>query len=60
MESKTKIIECPECRGEGEVWEDTSHSCNYQPWQECCGGCGDYVKCDECDGTGEIEIDEEE
>jgi DnaJ-class molecular chaperone len=52
--------ECPECRGEGEVWEDTSHSCNYQPWQECCGGCGDYVKCDECDGEGEIEIDEEE
>lgn len=55
-----KEIECPDCRGEGEEWHDTSHQCTYQPWQECCGGCGYYVQCDKCEGSGKIEIEEEE
>lgn len=53
-------IECLECE-EGRYYVDTSRQCTKYPVGECCGGCGYYVPCEECDGTGTIweEIEEE-
>lgn len=49
---------CKECEGTGAVpdYIDCRNSSN-----NCCGGC-DWVhkECPECDGSGEIETDEEE
>ena len=58
MKEETKMIECPECEGEGTVYIDTSRSCNVYPIGECCGGCGHDVECEDCGGSGEIEADE--
>ena len=55
---KTKI--CLTCEGEGKLYEDTSRQCTKTPWQECCGGCGYEVTCETCDGTGEVEEEDEE
>ena len=49
--------ECPDCE-EGSYYEDTSNSCNVYRG-DCCGGCGEYMKCETCDGTGEIEKEDE-
>ena len=54
-----KMIECPNCEGEGKVWEDTSRQCT--TWRsECCGGCGYYCECETCHGRGEVEEEDEE
>ncbi len=51
---KATMIECPNCEGEGKVWEDTSRQCT--TWRsECCGGCGYYCECQTCYGSGEVE-----
>lgn len=55
-----KMIECPDCNGDGERYEDTSRQCTKTPWQECCGGCGYYYDCENCNGTGEVEEEDEE
>ena len=55
---KTKI--CLTCEGEGKLYEDTSRQCTKTPWQECCGGCGYEVTCETCDGTGEVEEEDED
>lgn len=57
---KAKMIECPDCNGDGERYEDTSRQCTKTPWQECCGGCGYYYDCETCKGTGEVEEEDEE
>lgn len=52
-----KYIECPDCEGTGEHYEDTSGSC-MTVVSECCGGCGYTYGCETCEGKGEIEKDE--
>jgi hypothetical protein len=59
MKLQPKMIECPDCEGEGKVWEDTSRQCTKTPWQECCGGCGVYCECEKCNGTGEVEQEDD-
>ena len=46
------MVNCENCNGEGTVYEDTSNACATLR-NECCGGCGHDVECDECEGTGE-------
>jgi hypothetical protein len=58
LELPVKMQECPECE-EGQCYEDTSRSC-LKPMNECCGGCGYNYTCQRCNGTGEIEIEDEE
>lgn len=53
-----EMIECPDCNGEGTWYNDTSRECTTYRG-DCCGGCGYYVDCDNCNGTGEIEKEEE-
>ena len=48
MENQT----CKDCKGEGIL--SIGPTCNY-PASLCCGGCYDEIKCDSCDGRGEIE-----
>ena len=52
------IEECEDCEGEGEIYNDTSRQCT-KYIGDCCGGCGYYSPCEACNGTGEIEIEEE-
>lgn len=52
-----RMIECPDCYGEGTYYVDTTRQCTKSPWQECCGGCGHDIDCETCGGTGEIEND---
>lgn len=54
---KQVMTTCPECEGEGKVYIDTSHSCTKMPWSECCGGCGYDVDCEDCSGSGEVELE---
>jgi DnaJ-class molecular chaperone len=54
MQEEIKLVECPECQGEGEIYIDTSRSC-MKHMSNCCGGCGYNVPCETCDGEGEIE-----
>jgi hypothetical protein len=55
---KPTMIECPDCEGEGKVWEDTSRQCT--TWRsECCGGCGYYCECQTCYGSGEVEQEDD-
>lgn len=49
--------ECPDCE-EGQVYVDTSSSCGTYRG-DCCGGCGHDEECETCNGTGEIEIEDE-
>jgi hypothetical protein len=54
---ETKMKDCPDCE-EGKYYVDTSRQCT--TWRsECCGGCGYEVTCDRCNGTGEIEDEDE-
>lgn len=49
---------CKECKGTGATpdYMDCRNSSN-----NCCGGCDwVYKECPECDGYGQIEIDEDE
>ena len=56
---KLQMIQCPDCDGDGQFYEDTSRSCTVYRG-DCCGGCGYYVDCETCNGTGEIEKEEED
>jgi DnaJ-class molecular chaperone len=40
---ETEMIECPECEGTGEIWDDLEDR---------------MVDCDACEGEGEIEDDD--
>jgi hypothetical protein len=55
---EVEMIECPDCNGEGTWYNDTSRQCTTYRG-DCCGGCGYDVDCDTCNGTGEIEKEEE-
>jgi hypothetical protein len=55
---KIKMKDCPDCKGDGELYEDTSRQCT-TPRSECCGGCGYYYDCQSCKGTGEIEDEDD-
>ena len=50
------LLECEKCGGYGVVDQDASWHCGTPRWQ-CCGCCTEEVTCDQCDGTGEIEVD---
>jgi hypothetical protein len=55
MEAKMK--DCPDCE-EGTYYVDTSRQCT--TWRsECCGGCGYEVTCETCNGTGEVEQEDD-
>lgn len=56
LESVDFTITCPECDGDGELWEpvDCGKSASF-----CCGGCGENVTCEECNGYGEASLDME-
>jgi len=58
LTKEVEMIECPDCNGEGTWYNDTSRECTTYRG-DCCGGCGYYVDCDTCNGTGEIEKEEE-
>ena len=58
LTKEVEMIECPDCNGEGTWYNDTSRQCTTYRG-DCCGGCGYYVDCDTCNGTGEIEKEEE-
>jgi hypothetical protein len=49
-------IECEECHGLGHY---DAQEC-YQPASSCCGGCYKTYQCEDCKGTGLIEIEIEE
>ena len=51
------IADCPTCAGEGTVEELV---CKRANWRECCGGCVRTSSCVDCDGTGEVEVDDVE
>ena len=58
-ETTTILIECPDCQGEGQWYNDTSTQCTVYR-NHCCGGCGYYVPCEKCNETGQIEIEKED
>ena len=47
-------VDCKECSGEGILL--VGPTC-WQPASNCCGGCYDEHKCDNCNGTGKIEAE---
>ncbi len=53
-----KTKECENCDGTGTI--EVRAICTVYPYSECCGGCTDDVDCPECDGSGEIEDEDEE
>jgi RecJ-like exonuclease len=52
---KSGYVDCPECDGKGQYWEQ--ESCGKSS-SNCCGGCGYDVNCDVCYGIGTLEIKE--
>lgn len=54
-----KEIDCPNCDGTGMVKQFIGSSCGKRT-EDCCGGCYVDVECNECNGSGTIEEDEEE
>ena len=48
--------DCEHCE-EGEIWRDTTNDCTKYRG-DCCGGCGVMMRCEECDGTGKILIED--
>ena len=48
------VIECTGCNGDG-TYED-GPDCS-RPVSDCCGGCFQTKVCDDCDGSGELEVD---
>jgi hypothetical protein len=51
MENRSYKI-CEDCDGEGTI--SIGPICNY-PASMCCGGCYKDIRCDSCNGRGEIE-----
>ena len=49
------MTECKECNGEGEV---ADIFCGWNCGM--CGSCIEDVKCDECDGTGKVESEDDD
>ena len=58
-ENCKEYVDCPECDGEGTWYNDTSYQCTTR-MNDCCGGCGYDVDCENCNGTGLIEKEEED
>lgn len=57
-----KLIECPNCGGEGATWYDTAdargeHTTKHERC-ELCAGSGEVEECAECSGRGEVERSE--
>jgi len=50
----TLTEECKECSGEG--YNEVGPECN-KPASMCCGGCYKRIECDNCGGSGELEVD---
>lgn len=48
------VIECTGCNGDG-TYED-GPDCS-RPTSDCCGGCFQTKVCDDCSGSGELEVD---
>ncbi len=55
LESVDFSITCPECNGDGELWQpiDCGKSASF-----CCGGCGKNETCEECDGHGKVDLED--
>lgn len=53
---KENMIDCPECEGSGELWTGYQISAAIGSWAEC----GDTYTCDNCNGTGAVEGEEDE
>lgn len=55
LESVDHETQCPECNGDGELWEpiDCGKSASY-----CCGGCGKNVTCEECNSYGTVTLED--
>lgn len=47
---------CEDCNGEGTQDE---FNCSVGSASLCCGGCYKEVTCETCDGSGEVEYEEE-
>lgn len=43
---------CENCDGDGEYFQ-LANCTVYR--NDCCGGCGEMVECEECNGSGEVE-----
>tara|TARA_R110001632_G_scaffold101845_1_gene209778 strand:- start:373 stop:522 length:150 start_codon:yes stop_codon:yes gene_type:complete len=43
--------ECKDCYGEGKVEVMNCHNQS----SECCGGCYKEIECEECNGSGEVD-----
>jgi DnaJ-class molecular chaperone len=56
LEEETE--ECPDCEGSGEIYTTSPSQCTVYR-NDCCGGCFGEVECETCNGTGEIEKDDE-
>jgi len=54
---KTQI--CENCEGEGTIDVFAGWSC-MKSIDNCCGGCYDTIECDECNGSGEVEADDDD
>lgn len=50
---KTITFQCEDC---DEGFQEYGPVCN-KPASMCCGGCFEKVKCEECDGSGEKEVE---
>ena len=51
--TETIEIDCPDCEGNGSF--EKRNCVNWS--NECCGGCYVDVCCENCNGTGKIEVD---
>ena len=51
-------LECKECEGQGSTINPIGACRNYS--SECCGGCETIEQCDECDVSGNIEVETSE
>lgn len=50
--------ECSDCEGSGEVHTMAPSECT-EPIDVCCGGCFGEEECETCNGTGEIEKEDD-
>lgn len=55
---KEDLPDCSECDGSGEINTISPSQCT-SSIDECCGGCFGEEECENCNGTGKIESDEE-
>jgi len=49
-------MKCINCDGEGTVEVKDCHDYS----NECCGGCYKDIMCDDCQGTGNVYLEDEE